>query len=109
MKQKTITMLKGVVAMFLLSLVASCAGVQDTANLASRAGKKHDLERATLAYGALQEYFATDHGLYLEEYPDTTSNPYAYVWPFSQALTATADMTALPRIGAQYQDELRAT
>ena len=60
----------------------------------------------TLAYSALQEFFATDHGLYLEEYPNTTSNPYAYVWPFSQALTATADMSTLPRIGGHYQDEL---
>ena len=46
MKQKMTTMLKVVAAMFLISLVASCASVQDTPALASQAGKKHDLERA---------------------------------------------------------------
>lgn len=106
MRQKTATMLRGISVTLLFGLLASCASVQDGPDLAPQVGKKQNLERATLAYGALQQYFETDHGLYLEEYPNTTSNPYSYVWPFSQALTATADMTALPRIGSQYQDEL---
>lgn len=104
--KRTTTILRGVSVMVLLSVLVGCAGTQDAPDLGPQAGKKHDLERATLAYGALEEYFLTDHGLYLEEYPNTTSNPYAYVWPFSQALTATADMTTLPRLGAQYQSDL---
>ncbi len=106
MKHKTTVRFRVAAAMSLLVIMAACANTQDAPSLGPQAGKNHDLERATLAYGALQEFFATNHGLYLEEYPNTTSNPYAYVWPFSQVLAATADMRVLPRIGTQYQDEL---
>lgn len=86
--------------------LAACASVEDAADLTAQAGRGQNLERAVASYQALQSYFLTDNGLYLEEYPNTTDNPYAYVWPFSQALTATIDMTALPKDGDQYQDEL---
>lgn len=97
--------LRGVTLTLLISLLAGCANLQEVPALEPQTSKQN-LERATAAYGALQEYFLEDNGLYLEEYPNTNDNPYSYVWPFSQAMTATIDMTALPRVGRQYRAEL---
>lgn len=97
--------LRGVTLTLLLSLLAGCADVQDVPALEPQASRQN-LERAVAAYGALQNYFLEDNGLYLEEYPNTTDNPYSYVWPFSQAMTATIDMTGLPGVGRQYRAEL---
>ena len=97
--------LRGVTLTLLIGLLAGCADVQDVPALEPQASKKN-LDRAVAAYGALQNYFLEDDGLYLEEYPNTTDNPYSYVWPFSQAMTATVDMTGLPRVGRQYRAEL---
>ena len=102
MKRKAVML--QVVGLCLVSLLAvSCANLQDAPSLAPQTGKKRNLERATLAYNTLQRYFLTDEGLYLEEYPNTTDNSYSYIWPFSQALSATADMT---KLSSRYQSDL---
>ncbi len=44
--------------------------------------------RAKASYEALNKYFNAGQDLLLEEYPNTHPNPYAYVWPYSQAAIA---------------------
>lgn len=103
MKRSGATLRWTAVTFVLSLLVVSCADIQGAPELAPQRGKKQDLGRAVAAYDALQKNFLTDHGLYLEEYPNTADNAYSYVWPFSQALTATAQMTALR---SRYQKDL---
>ena len=103
MKRKAVMWQVAGLCLFSL-LVVSCDNLQAAPEVAPQAaGKKRNFERATLAYNALQRYFLTDQGLYLEEYPNTAENAYSYVWPFSQALSATADMTQLR---SRYQGDL---
>lgn len=90
-----------------LTLIGSAhAGSENTSERATQANRKQNQVRAVASYRALQQHFLEAGGLYLEAYLNTSDNPYSYVWPFSQAMTATLDMTALPRVGKQYQDEL---
>jgi hypothetical protein len=69
--------------------------------------------RAVEIYNAMQKYFyLPDSKLYLETHPQKNSNPYAYLWPFYEALAGTLDMAGLPQIGGGYtsavQDRLAA-
>lgn len=63
--------------------------------------------RAAQTYAAMQQYLyrndATD--LYHEQYPvQSGNNPYSYVWPLSQAYTATVDISLL----GGYQSDVQA-
>ncbi|MCM3597888.1 glycoside hydrolase family 76 protein [Metabacillus idriensis] len=65
-------------------------------------------ERAVQSYEALQHYFyEEDSKLYLEEYPYQSGNPYSYVWPFSQAMAGTIDLSGVPKIGSNYEDDVQ--
>lgn len=56
--------------------------------------------RARASYGAINQYFdAGKGGLLLEEYPNTQSNAYSYVWPYSQAAIAAEDLAGVPGAG----------
>ncbi|MFG1906338.1 glycoside hydrolase family 76 protein [Kribbella sp. NPDC048928] len=56
--------------------------------------------RARASYGAINTYFdAGKGGLLLEEYPNTQSNAYSYVWPYSQAAIAAEDLAGVPGAG----------
>src|SRR3954452_23349511 len=63
--------------------------------------------RARASYDAINKYFDAGKGLLLEEYPNTQSNAYSYVWPYSQAAIAAEDLAGVPgagREGAQEAD-----
>jgi hypothetical protein len=91
------------------ALVVGGASAGATALLAGparAAGWRHAV-RAMAAYEAMQTHFhdrAT--GYYLEEHPRTGGNPWSYVWPFSQAMIATQDMSGIPVIGWHYRDDV---
>jgi hypothetical protein len=51
---------------------------------------------AAASYNALQSAY------YVPRYKVYVGNPYAYTWPFSQALAATVALAALPKTGAHY-------
>ena len=91
--------------LLLLSLLTACASTESGPEVTPQAARKTNAARAIASYAALQENFSNNNGLYLEEYPNETDNAYSYVWPFSQALTASVDMTALPR-GERYQRDV---
>ncbi|MCC6174549.1 MAG: glycosyl hydrolase [Chloroflexi bacterium] len=61
-------------------------------------------ERAVRAYDAMQRRFAVASGrLYRETSPpDPAGNPYAFLWPFEEAVKATLFMAGLPEIGGRY-------
>ena len=64
--------------------------------------------RAEASYAALQRHFYdAETSFYLEEYPRTGGNPWAYVWPFSQAMVATQVMAGIPGIGGRYANDVR--
>jgi predicted alpha-1,6-mannanase (GH76 family) len=52
--------------------------------------------RAKASYEALNKYFDAGSGLLLEEYPNTQTNPYSYVWPYSQAAIAAENLAGMP-------------
>ncbi|MDF3290524.1 glycoside hydrolase family 76 protein [Streptomyces silvisoli] len=68
--------------------------------------------RAAASYQALQKYLAVGDGsgLYHERYPVVSGdNAYSYEWPFSQAHTATLDLTGMPgQQGEGYLPDLAA-
>ncbi|MBM7788223.1 glycoside hydrolase family 76 protein [Tenggerimyces flavus] len=87
-----------------IALVAAIAPAS-----AVQAGNSQGLhaQRAKAAYNALQTYFYDDASkFYLEEYPRTGGNPWAYVWPFSQAQIATQDMAGIPGNERRYADDV---
>ena len=55
--------------------------------------------RAKASYDALNKYFGTANDLLLEEYPNTQTNPYSYVWPYSQAVIAAENLAGIPGAG----------
>ena len=61
--------------------------------------------RAATSYKALTQYFDAGQGLLLEEYPNTHPNPYAYVWPYSQAVIAAENLAGIPGIGRKWSSE----
>jgi hypothetical protein len=69
------------------------------------ANRQRNIERATLAYDAMQQYLYLENaaGLYLETYPHTGPNAYSYIWPLGQVLGGTIDMCGLPGIGGQFR------
>jgi hypothetical protein len=60
-----------------------------------------DAERAVRAYRALVAHLGVpDTDLLRESAPDSTSGkPFAYVWPFEEAVKATLYLAGLPGIG----------
>ncbi|GAA5018540.1 glycoside hydrolase family 76 protein [Actinopolymorpha pittospori] len=77
-------------------------GLADVENVGP-ASRMRYARRAQDSYAALQRYFHdTASGHYLEEYPRTGGNPWAYVWPFSQAMVATQDLAGLRGLGHRY-------
>ncbi|MEV0796702.1 glycoside hydrolase family 76 protein [Kribbella sp. NPDC050281] len=62
--------------------------------------------RAKASYEALNKYFdAGQQGLLLEEYPNTQTNPYSYVWPYSQAAIAAENLAGVPGAGREASEE----
>jgi hypothetical protein len=55
--------------------------------------------RARASYAAINKYFDAGQGLLREEYPNTQTNPYSYVWPYSQAAVAAEDLAGVPGAG----------
>ena len=55
--------------------------------------------RARASYDAINTYFDAGKGLLLEDYPRTGSNPYSYVWPYSQAAIAAENLVGVPGAG----------
>jgi hypothetical protein len=64
---------------------------------------KKNVERALASYELMQKYFYQPSvKLYTEEFPNVIGNSYSYLWPFSQAMAATTDVSRLPKIGKNY-------
>jgi len=61
--------------------------------------------RAAASYQALNTYFDAGQGLLLEEYPNTHSNPYSYIWPYSQAVIAAENLAGIPGAGHRWTAE----
>ena len=61
--------------------------------------------RAKASYEALNKYFDAGQNLLLEEYPNTHQNPYAYVWPYSQAAIAAENLAGIPGAGTNASKE----
>jgi hypothetical protein len=56
--------------------------------------------RAQASYDAINTYFdAGSNGLLREEYPNEQTNPFSYVWPYSQAAIAAEDLAGIPGAG----------
>jgi hypothetical protein len=51
--------------------------------------------RAAATDASLQRHFGTDHGLFTETFPNTGDKPYAYEWPYSQAMVAAIDRAGI--------------
>ncbi len=67
-----------------------------------------DAERAVRAYRAMQQYFFIPASyLYRERYPPSDGDGYTTLWPFSQALVATLDLSELPAGGARFTTDVR--
>ena len=67
-------------------------GVASAHNVAS------DADRAVELYDAMQRHFylgASQGYLYNETSPRGRSNPYAYLWPFYEAMAATIDLAGV--------------
>ena len=61
--------------------------------------------RANASYDAINKYFDAGNGLLLEEYPNTQTNAYSYVWPYSQAAIAAEDLAGVPGAGPKASEE----
>lgn len=94
----------------LFGISTGTGSAQSNMGRSDRANGPKEAVRAEAAYEALQKYFYQEEsGLYLEQYPkQENDNPYSYVWPFSQALAATIDLSGIRKaqIGKQYTDDV---
>jgi len=64
-----------------------------------------NVRRALVSYRAMQrEYYVRSAYLYGPEPGD--AGPYAYLWPFSQAVSATNSVAAMPRIGLHFRSAI---
>src|SRR5689334_5134927 len=63
--------------------------------------------RAKASYDAINKYFDAGQGLLLEEYPNHQTNPYSYVWPYSQAAVAAEDIAGIPGAGPKASAEAK--
>lgn len=89
------------VAVFAALQTPAATGNQDSeAMTASRS-----TERAAASYKALNTYFDAGKGLLLEEYPNHQTNPYAYIWPYSQAVIAAENLAGTPLKGHRWAAE----
>jgi len=79
-----------------LSTAAAVAGpaVLSPATAAGRV-PRDPAHRAVATERALQKYFAADHGLLHETYPNDGQNPYSYEWPYSQAVIGAIDLAGM--------------
>src|SRR3954452_5041359 len=62
--------------------------------------QKVDAKRAAASYKALQRFY------YVPQYKVYEGDPYAYTWPFSQALSATVALAGVPKLGAHYSNDV---
>src|SRR5919199_6057470 len=95
--------LRGLLALAVACMLLLPLGHPPAAKAATNR-QQRDRDRAVLSYQALQRYFylpATK--LYRETYPPDESTPFAYLWPFSQAMAGTLDLAGLPELGTDYQ------
>ncbi len=87
-----------IILSFLLLLMAAAT------TRPSRAAPDRNRERAEASYAAMQRAFRLpEQHLYREDL-DNSGNPYAYHWPFGQALAATIDMAYLS--GSSYRNDV---
>lgn len=88
-------------------LALAGTGIGSAAHAATAGGGGVYARRAEASYAALQRYFYDrTSSFYLQTYPRTGSNPWSYVWPFTQAMVATQVMAGLPAVGARYAGEV---
>jgi hypothetical protein len=65
------------------------------------------LARAAATYEQLQrQFFVPNLKLFRETAPQTTSNPYSFLWPYSMAMGATHALAELPRMGGRYRQDV---
>lgn len=89
-----------------VKLLAGVAFLSIALNPTASAGNRPlYADRAAAAYQALDRYFDAGNDLLLEEYPNTQSNPYSYIWPYSQAAIGVENLAGIP--GRNYQSEVR--
>ncbi|WP_222854262.1 glycoside hydrolase family 76 protein [Fodinicola acaciae] len=89
-------------------LLAAGLGLALTASVAAQpaSASTGDADRAVASYSALTAYFGTDKGLFLESYPNpSTNNPYSYVWPYSQATIGALNLAGIPGLGRRFAGE----
>jgi hypothetical protein len=89
-----------------IALLAAALGAAGTASRAA-AQASEDAERALRSYAAMQQqYYMPWHHLYRGEETESAQE-YAYLWPFSQALSATTAIAGIPSVGSQYRADVR--
>src|SRR5438477_3898656 len=62
--------------------------------------QKVDARRAADVYKALQRFY------YVPQYKVYKGDPYAYTWPFSQALSATVALAGVPKLGPHFSGDV---
>lgn len=84
-------------------LSTACVTAVSLNSTAYAASEQHgNVERAVASYQAMQKYYyQPQSSLYSNTYPPR-GNQYSYNWEFGQALSATIDMSTLPKVGGQY-------
>ena len=85
--------------MKLVALACGIALVLPASAVASNI-QKTDAKRAVASYKALQRYY------YVPQYKVYKGDPYAYTWPFSQALSATVALAGVPKVGPHYSKDV---
>jgi hypothetical protein len=100
----------GVLAVSLLGALnaatAGAAGPQPATSMGTHLPSP--AARATASYQALTKYFETgEQNLLLEEYPNTQTNAYSYVWPYSQASVAAENLAGIPGSGRKASAEAK--
>lgn len=89
---------------FIISLLLLLVAVAAVGRVRAAPQPDRNRERAEAAYAAMQRSFwLPDRNLYRETTGDG-GNPYAYHWPFGQALAATIDMAYLS--GSVYRSDV---
>jgi hypothetical protein len=93
-------MTKAAIGLMLAALVAVLPGPAAAASFKPTKQQKVDAKRAAASYKALQRFY------YVPQYKVYEGNPYAYTWPFSQALSATVALAGVPKLGPHYSSDV---
>lgn len=91
----------------LLGGAVSAAGVAPAVASGQEGARRRWAGRAAQAYAALRLHFATEHGLYREQYPVAADDrAYSFEWPFSQAHVAALELAGMDGFGGRYRGAL---